>query len=661
MAVYFGVDYYPEHWPRERWETDAALMEKMGIDVVRMAEFSWEKMEPQEGEFHFEWLEEAVALLAEHGIQAVLGTPTAAPPAWIIERSPEIQPIDSKGVQHFFGGRHHDCQSNQNYRVHIKRFVTEMANRFKDNPNVIGWQIDNELGNSHGDLCYCPSCAARFREWLQARYQTVEALNAAWGTGFWSQGYSAFEQVNPPKITVAGHNPSAMLDWKRFCSDLIVEFQQFQIDILRSICPERQFITHNFMGFADKVSYFDLAKPLDFVSHDQYPGGYFANPPHQPNEKLAASLDFVRGTKEQNFWIMEQQSGITGWETMGRAPNPGQLSMWTMQSVAHGADTVVYFRWRVCTVGTEQYWHGILPHSGNPGRRYEELKDFIHKVRPLMAEIQGVKPRPEVGIVFSYDQEYALQIQPHHPKLDYVEQVVKYYGAFYKQNIPEDFVSDQSDFSRYKLLIAPLQYLMDPALEEKYKAYVKAGGHLLLTMRTGVKDRSNICMSDRELPGALSELVGLEVLDYDCLWGTDLKVRWGNDVFTAEKWSDIITLKGAAPLAVCASEFYAGSPAVTVNAYGDGLAYYVGNEPGVELMDRLAQELVQKAGVSSLCKAVEGVEVMARRSDEKEYIFVLNHTGEEKAFDCPADWMSYFDGQTNTLAPFGFQVYTKTF
>ena len=659
MAVYFGADYYPEHWPRERWATDAALMEEMGIDVVRMAEFSWEKMEPREGEFHFEWLEEAISLLAAHGIKTVLGTPSAAPPAWIIEKNPEIQPIDSNGIQHHFGGRHHDCQSNVVYREHIRRFVTKMAQTFKDNPNVIGWQIDNELGNSHGDLCFCPSCENRFRDWLQKKYTTVEALNKAWGTAFWSQGYSSFEQVQAPKITAAGKNPSQMLDWKRFCSDLIVEFQQFQIDIIHSICPARQFITHNFMGFADKVSYFDLGKSLDFASHDQYPGGYFAQAPHQPNERLAAELDFVRGTKEKNFWIMEQQSGITGWECMGRAPKPGQLSMWSVQSIAHGADTVVYFRWRVCTVGTEQYWHGILPHSGKPGRRYEELKAFIHKMRPLMAEIQGVSPKPEVGIVFSYDQEYAMQIQPHNPKLTYIGQVMKYYTGFYNKNIPVDFVSDQSDFSRYKLLIAPLQYLMDPALEKKYADYVRSGGHLVLTMRTGVKDRNNICMSDRELPGALSEVVGLEVSDYDCLWETSLKVRWGDQEYTAEQWSDLIELKGASSLAECASEFYAGSPAVTVNSYGKGLAYYVGNEPAADLMDRLVEELTEKAGVSSVLETPEGVEVMSRRKEDTEYIFVLNHTEEEQEISVPAEWKNYFEGQEGALPPFGFRVYTK--
>lgn len=207
MKIHFGVDYYPEHWPKKRWETDVQLMKEMGVQVVRMAEFSWFKMEPVQGEFHFEWLEEAIALLDRYGIKTILGTPTAAPPAWIIHKNPEIQPIDREGRRRFFGGRHHDCQSNPIYRAHIKQFVTAFAKRFADNPGVIGWQIDNELGNSHGELCMCASCRQLYQKWLQRKYGTIEALNQAWGTAFWSQGYNDFTQIGTPLITAAGENP----------------------------------------------------------------------------------------------------------------------------------------------------------------------------------------------------------------------------------------------------------------------------------------------------------------------------------------------------------------------------------------------------------------------------------------------------------------------
>ncbi len=657
MDIQFGVDYYPEHWPRERWETDVRLMREMGVDVVRLAEFSWFLLEPERGRFTFEWLDDAVDLFAKYGIKCILCTPTAAPPAWMIAETPEIQPTDRQGRRRHFGGRHHDCQSNSVYREHIRRYVTAFAQHFGSHENVIGWQIDNELGNSHGDLCFCPSCEKRFQQWLEDKYGAIAVLNEKWGTAFWSQGYQRFSQIQAPKLTVTGENPSQMLDWKRFCSDLIVEFHGFQAKILRDAAPGK-FITHNLMGFSDKVDYFNLAKDLEFASHDQYPRGHWTNRELNAHGN-AAALDLIRGVKQQSFWIMEQQSGITGWETLGYAPRPGELGLWAMQSVAHGADTIVFFRWRTCTAGTEQYWHGILPHSGIPGRYYNELKAFTAQTRDLLKEVKGGLPGARVGIVFSYDQNYAMTIQPHHPKLRYVDFIMRYYKALFDRNIPVDFISDQADFSPYSLVIAPLQYLMTPALEEKYRTYVRHGGHLALTMRTGVKNENNLCMADKPLPGGLSDLVGLKVLEYDCLVDTNVDVLWGDSRYHGEKWSDIVEVTTAKALATYGSEFYAGTPAITANAHDKGIAYYIATEPSEALTDKLVAEWIRAARLFALGDTPEGVEITRRKVGEKEYLFVLNHTGHEQQFDIPAGWSSYFDGQEQTLAPYSFSVYTN--
>lgn len=662
MSTFFGVDYYPEHWPRERWETDIKLMVEMGIDVVRLAEFSWSKLEPAEGQFNFGWLDESISLLEKSGIKCILGTPSAAPPAWIIKKNPEIQPIDSLGRQRYFGGRHHHCQSNTVYRSHIKRYVEAFASHFGPNPNVIGWQIDNELGNSHNDLCFCPSCEESFRGWLKEKYGDIETLNRNWGTVFWSQDYPDFSHIQAPKLTAAGVNPSAMLDWKRFCSDLIVEFHKFQSSILRSAGGSK-FISQNMMGFADKVNYFDLGEDNEFVSHDQYPSNHFT--PVQNTlraEYHAAALDFIRATKQKTFWIMEQQAGMTGWEILGRAPRPGELGMWATQCIAHGADTVVFFRWRTCTVGTEQYWHGVLPHSGIPGRNYNELKSFIKKTRPLIKEIQGTMPVAKVGIVFSYDQNYAINIQPHHPDMTYLGHLMKYYTALFDRNVAVDFLSDKNDFGKYDLIFAPLQYLMTPELEAKYKNFVAKGGNLVLDIRAGVKDWSNICRTDGPLPGGLAELVGLEIPEYDCLRDTTVKVLWDGVVYEGEKWSDILHLKtgkGAKPLAFYDSEFYAGSPAITVNQYGEGKAYYVATEPKADLAAKLIDELIVSHKLENFGTTPRGVEIVHRASDSKDYIFVINHTAGSKKIRIPDGWKAYFDGQSEELAPFATDVYIR--
>lgn len=658
MGIHFGVDYYPEHWPKERWETDAKLMQEMGVQVVRMAEFSWFKMEPSEGEFHFEWLEEAVALLDEYGIKSILGTPTAAPPAWIIEKNPEIQPIDRQGRRRHFGGRHHDCQSNAVYRAHIKRFVNAFSKRFANNPGVIGWQIDNELGNSHGDLCMCNSCKALFQKWLAKKYGTVERLNDAWGTAFWSQGYNSFSQVGTPLLTAVGENPSAMLDWKCYCSDLIVNFAKWQAKIIRANCPNH-FITHNFMCFDNKVNYYDLGKLMDFVSNDIYPAGHWQKQPHQPESEIAASHDVIRSYKKKPFWMMEQQSGMAGWEIMGRALEPGQMSAWAMQSVAHGADAVVFFRWRTCAMGTEQYWHGILGHSGNPGRIYNEAKELTHKFARYMEEFEGAMPNPDVAIVHSFRQNYAFDIQPNHPQLRYVEQLQKYYKVFYDKKIPVDFVQDTDDFSKYKLVIAPLQYLMTPKLEQHYMDYVANGGNLVLTMRTGVKDATNLCMTDRELPGRLGELCGIEVPEYDCLLETTGGVLYGKKDYVIEKWCDIIELKGATQIAEYSTGFYKQTPAITENIYQNGIAWYVGTEPGEELMEDLVAYFVEKSSVVTLGTAADGVEMMTRENEEQIWLFVINHTNDEQVYHLH-EWYTMVEGEKEgTLKPYEVQLFVK--
>jgi beta-galactosidase len=664
MSIEFGVDYYPEHWDRSRWETDARLMQALGVDVVRMGEFSWFKFEPERGAFDFSWLDEAIGLLARHGIKTIVGTPTAAPPKWLIDQDKSILPVDAEGITRGFGGRHHDCQSNATYREHCKRIVTVMAEHYRDNRAVIGWQVDNELGNSHDNLCTCDSCRSSFHAWLEKRYGTIGELNEVWGTNFWSQNYTAFSQIPVPRITPNSHNPSLLLDWKRFCSDLIVDFARAQIDILREKCPD-QFITHNLMGFSEKVNYYDLGKGLDFVSHDQYPMGYWMSAAEKTPAALASTLDLIRAMKRKNFWIMEQQAGPAGWETLGQTPRPGQLGLWTAQSVAHGADTVVFFRWRTCTFGTEEFWHGILPHDGTPGRRYEELLKVIERLRPVMQDIKGICAKNDIAIVYDYDQYWALRIQPQHPKLSYVSSIQQYYEAFYRRNIPMDFLNPDDDFSGYKAIVAPLQFVLGPALERKLRTYVSEGGVLVLTMRSGVKTETNKCRTDGSLPCGLVDMLGIEVLDYDCLRDADIPIVWGKGSDPALRvsgcwWSDIVTPhEGTQVLATYGEEFYRGTPAVTAHRYGKGMAYYVATQPSPALMRLIADHVTASAGLKRLVDTDESVEAVRRVGESAEYLIVMNHDGAAHDIHVPASWNHLLDETGSKIAPYGFMVFRK--
>ncbi|KAF1299503.1 beta-galactosidase [Enterococcus sp. JM4C] len=655
--IQFGVDYYPEHWNSERIETDIKLMKEMGIDLVRLGEFSWSKLETSDNNFEFGWLKQVVAKFEKVGIKVVLGTPTAAPPAWLIKEHPEIQPVDRESRTRHFGGRHHCCHSNLTYRKYCERYVEIFAEEFSKSTNVIGWQIDNELGNSHNELCYCDSCEKNFQRWLEKKYVTINELNQSWGTTFWSQTYNDFEQIQAPKLTAAGENPSQLLDWKRCHSDLIKDFHDEQVEIIRKY-SEDTFITHNMMGFSNVVNYYELAEKLDFVSHDQYPSGPFHKEQNrQSGDHQAAELDVIRGIKQQTFWIMEQQSNIAGWDVLGRLPSPGQISLWTVQSVAHGADTIVYFRWRTSAMGTEQYWHGILPHSGIPGRVYEEIKTLTKEIRPIMQQVNGIKPKSKVAIVYSYDQSYAFDIQHHHPDLNYVDHLRTYYKGLYENNISVDFISDAADFSEYELIVAPLQFILTNELAEKYRNYVQKGGNLILTMRTGVKTESNICYTDSPLPGLLSDVLGIQVPEYDCLLDTEVRIKIGDKNHVANKWADLITLTSAEALASYDSQFYKGTPAITQNDFGKGKAYYVGTEMSPSLMSDFIDRLQIKKEAQA---APIGVEIASRESEKLIYHFVMNHTDCIQSFDPPKHWTLYKDDKgTKTIPEHGYLIFIE--
>jgi beta-galactosidase len=366
----------------------------------------------------------------------------------------------------------------------------------------------------------------------------------------------------------------------------------------------------------------------------------------------------MRGIKEKPFWIMEQQAGTTGWETLGRTPRPGQLRLWTMQSVAHGADAVFYFRWRTCLYGTEQYWHGILPHNGIPGKRYNEIKKTIQELRPVMEHIRGGKTRSDAALLFSYDQNWAFEIQPHHPDLDYIQQVQKYHAYFHNNNIPVDFIRAETDFSGYKLIIAPLQFLVLKGIAEKIKEYVANGGCIVLTMRTGVKDENNVCLDDSHLPCGFNDLLGIEIQDYDCLRTGSVQIGNGDEITgAAEKWCDIIDLKGAQALVCYCEEFYKGVPAVTKNIFGNGSAYYIGFEPDESSMNRIMDRITQELEVNPIYSSPEKIEIISRPSANGNYYFVLNHSGEIVHYEHNPEWKSLLE--TDILEPYGIAIYYK--
>jgi beta-galactosidase len=658
--LFFGVDYYPEHWPRERWAEDVRLMKKLGIQMVRMGEFSWHKFEPVNGRFEFAWLDEAIDLMGKNGILTVLGTPTAAPPAWMIEQHPDFLPVDEYGHVKAFGGRHHDCQSNPLYRWYASRIVGEMARHYRNNPFISGWQIDNELGNSHDSLCRCENCTRAFQRWLEERYGVIEEVNKAWGTAFWSQTYDKFEQIQAPRVTPNAHNPSLLLDWNRFHSDLIIDFAKQQVDIIREICPHH-FITHNFMGIFPLINYYKLAELFDFVSNDQYPTGYYL-PEDESPARLAAEMDFCRSLKKKNFWMLEMQAGATGGAVIGKTPEPGQLKLWTMNAIAHGTDAVVYFRWRTCAFGTEQFWHGILPHNGIPGKRYQEIGQCMNKMDSVYEDISGICTLAQVGILFDYDNLWAFTIQPQHPQLNYIEQCLTYYKAFFDQNIPVDFVRPEDAFDRYRLLVAPLTYLMDDTLAKKLEDFVRQGGSLVLTMRCGVKNRSNVCETRMPLPGRMLKVAGIEIADYNCLFrqaDAELHFMKEEQGYRGCKWTDEIILNNAQCIAVYDTGLYPGKPAITVNRFGEGFCYYIGTEPDEKLAGRLMKDLAGRLELVSCGSADGNIRIFYREGRRKEYLFILNYGREIGKYHIEESWKGNEEYPSEVLSSYEVRIFSR--
>ena len=645
--MYYGADYYPEHWPKARWDTDARLMAQAKISLVRMAEFAWALLEPQEGLYDFGWLDDAIELLGQYGISTLLGTPTATPPAWLCQRYPEMMRVGRDGRRATFGMRRQYCATSETYRRLSQRIVRAMAEHYADNPHVIGWQLDNEFGCHDSTRCYCTSCQSAFQEWAERRYGSLDALNEAWGTTFWSHIYTSRDQIPLPWDTTGVSNPCLELDFWRFASEQMVSYQQVQIDILRSLCPSHV-ITTNFMSFGfQDINYYDLALPLDFVSWDNYPL-HHGQAPSVP----ALSHAVMRGLKDIPFWVMEQQAGPSGWQTMSRSPKPGQLRLWVYQAIGHGADAIVYFRWRSCRFNTEEYWHGIIDHDGEPRRRYAEIQGIGQELRRLGDRLAGATTPKAVAMLLSYDDAFAFRLQPNAEGLVYKELFSSYYKAFHTLGVPVDVVSPEANLNPYQLVIAPTLHVLPEAWVSQLKQYVEQGGHLVIGARSGVKDMSNRLV-EMPLPGLLGKLCGVEVVDYDPLGhAANGAIRFEESVpdlagvrHAVHTWCDIIKPMGAEVIARYAEDYYVGEPAITRHRYGQGSAVYVGTMGSEDLCAALATWLMSQAGLRPLLTAPSGVEVVARDNQGVTYLFVLNHADAERTVELPYPCVDLITGK----------------
>jgi len=610
--MYLGVDYYPEHWEKERWPVDAKLMEKAGLNVVRLAEFAWSKLEPEDNVHDFKWLDEVMDVLNKRGVKVILSTPTAAPPSWLINKHPHILPLLKNGQRMAFGARRHYCITNRTYYHYSGRIMKRLAEHYKDNPQVIGWQIDNEFG---GPKCYCDNCKKEFQYWLKLKYKTLENLNQSWGNAFWSHDYTSWDEIPLPIVDY--HNPAFDLDFRRFFSDMTLKYSNMQIELLKSITSDK-FVTHNFMGLFPELNYYDLAEKYDFVSWDNYPQGL------EKKSYVALAHDVMRGLKKKNFWVMEEQVSHLTREDITPAFPPGQMRLWTYQCYAHGAEAVVYFRWRASSFGIEQFHSGILGHDGtSKSISYKEVAQIGSELHRIGPQLEGSEVISPVAIIYDYDNIWANYAYQEKPMYNYPDEILRFYKAIRKKGINVDIVKPTDDFSKYKVVIAPLMYIVTNEAADNIKRYVKEGGTFIAGFRFGIKDiHSN--MVKRVLPGKLKKLFGVGIYTWDNLREKKVEVKdTEGNVYEADTFADIITLKEAKPIVRYNSDWYTGHTAVAVNTFGKGRAYYVGCGLPQGFYDRFIEKVLEGLALENI-KVPDKVEIATREKKGKRFIFIMN-------------------------------------
>ncbi|WP_035053158.1 beta-galactosidase [Andreprevotia chitinilytica] len=548
-----GVCYYPEHWPEAQWESDARRMAEMGITHVRIAEFAWSRMEPDQGRYDWSWLDRAIGILADAGLKLVLGTPTAAPPQWLIKAYPDVLPFRADGGQWKFGSRRHYDVSNPQYLRECTRIVTAMAQRYGRHPAVVAWQTDNELACHDTVPSYSPAALARFHAWLTERYGEIDTLNRAWGNVFWSMEYRSFEQIGFPVQTPTDANPIHLLDFRRFLSAEVVSFHQLQAQIIREYAPGRDLL-HNFMGFFGAFDHYEFAKAgLDVAAWDSYPLARTEVLPFSEAEKArwartghpdvsAFSHDLYRGVGKGRFWVMEQQAGPVNWGPWNPTPAPGMVRLWAWEGLAHGAELVSWFRWRQAPFAQEHLHSGLnLPCDGlSPGgeeaaRVGRELERF--PIAPVTAKAQ-------VALVFDYESLWLFDIQRHGKTFDYQMLVFDYYRTLRQLGLDIDILPRDADFSGYKLVVVPSLAVMDDAMVERVR---QSDAQWVFGPRTGSRTR-DFAIPATLPPGPLQALLPIQVMEVESLRPTLTPSIWlAGEAGTAVQWREHVRATGNVP------------------------------------------------------------------------------------------------------------------
>jgi beta-galactosidase len=625
-------------------------MQQAGIRMVRVGEFAWSRMEPEEGKYDLDWLDRAITAAARHNIYTVVGTPTAAPPAWLTKKYPETLRMKEDGQRDQHGNRQQFNWANPKYRELARKIAEQMGKRFGHNPYVLGWQIDNE----YSDVSYDPETKAEFQQWLKARYGTLDNLNTRWTTSYWSETYTAWDQI---PIQINYGNPGLLLSWMRFVSDTWRSYQKNQLGVLRANSDAGKFITTNTMGWYDGFDHYTVEQDLDLASWDDYVGEGHLNA-----VKNGFPHDLTRGFKQKNFWVMETQPGSVNWADINNSLDKGEVRAMAWHDVGHGADTVSYWQWRSALNGQEQYHGTLIGADGTPVPVYAEVaqvgKEF-EKAAPVLA---GTSIKSEVAILHSYDSRWAINWQRHNKGFDPNYELGSYYAAIRPLAQSVDVLPPTANLSSYKLVVAPGLNVLSDAAAKNLIEYVRGGGHLVLGQRSAMKDGDNGLQPERQ-PGPLGALLGGRVEQYYALlgpvpvegqWGTGEGTLWAEWLSTNEKDTEVLMRYGKS------NGWLDGQPAAITRKVGKGRITYIGAWLDAKTMERAAQWMATSSGVKTpLPNVPEDVEVSVRQGVHGVVYILVNLSKNTQTIKLPGSMTDVLEGDAKssvTLPVYGVAV-----
>lgn len=647
-TILYGGDYNPEQWPEDTWNDDIKVFKQADINSATVNVFSWALLEPAEGQYNFSILDKIIEKLSAADFKIVLATSTAAMPAWMFKKYPDVARVDYQGRRHVFGQRHNFCPSSPNYQRLAQKLVAKLAERYGDNPHIVAWHINNEYGGN----CYCENCQRAFQKWLQQKYQTLDRLNQAWNNNVWSHTIYHWDEIVVSNELGDAWGPEGShtivaglsLDYLRFQSAALQNLYRMEKRTIEKYDDHTPIMT-NFHSTPNKmIDYQAWAGDQDIIAYDSYPA--YDQPAYQP----AFLYDLMRSLKHQPFMLMESTPSQVNWQPYSPLKRPGQVRATEFQAVAHGADTVQYFQLKQAIGGSEKFHGAVISHSQRTDTRaFQEVAHIGHDLKRLSTKILGSKTPAKVGLIFDWNNfwsyEYVAGISQ---DLDYVGSVLDYYRQFYERHIPTDVISVDDDFSQYDLIVAPVLYMVKQGLAEKINDYVAAGGHFLTTYMSGMVNESDNVYTGG-YPGPLSKVLGIWVEETDAMTpGKTTQVVYEKDGLATDGHylCDLIHLTSdhARAVAKYGTEFYAGVPAITENQYGQGTAWYVGSRIDHAGLSHLMDEVLQVADVSGLITTPTDLEITKRVKDGHEIYFVLNMRDEERQL--PAELV---DGWTDLL------------